>query len=141
MNFTPSRSKVSPPSPKHCRSRIVPCPSLSCTSLAPSATAGAPGPCTQGTTGIQLHLRRGSRGRLHSTFPCPTPALLQHIPTFYLKSKATHGLPDSPLFLWGALPYTLLPMMNTVYCVRFKEVLFNCSLLPVLVTHLPHACF
>lgn len=44
------------------------------------------------------------------------------------------------LFLWRTLPYTLLQMMNTVYCVCFK-VLFNCSLLPVLVTHLPHASF
>lgn len=38
---------MSPPSTplsQHCRSRIVPCPSLRCTSLAPPATAAAPVP-------------------------------------------------------------------------------------------------
>lgn len=74
---------------------------------------------------------------LHTPQPChSSPA---HSNFLFKKLK----LPtDSliPLFLWRTLPYTLLQMMNTVYCVCFK-VLFNCSLLPVLVTHLPHACF
>lgn len=119
------------PEPHHRAMSLSPAP------LWPPGHLGRPGPYTKYTTGI--HFQRGSRGHLCSTCPSPATTLLQHIPTFYLKSKATHGLPD-PLFLWKTLPYTLFQMMNTVYCVCFK-VLFNCSLLPVLVTHLPHACF
>lgn len=137
MNFTPSRSKVSPPPPTlpeshHCAMPLSPAPPW------PPATSGAPGPAPRAPP-APTHLLRRPRGRLHSTGPGPATTLLQHIPTFYLKTK----LPtDSPTpFLWRTLPYTLLQIMNTVYCVCFKDVLFNCSLLPVLVTCLPHACF
>lgn len=127
MNFTPSRSKVSPPNTAGVASCHAPFLHLP----GPTSHRGRPGALHPGH---QWH-----PPPLH--MPQPRHTLLQHIPTFYLKSKATHGLPNSPLFLWRTLPYTLLQMMNTVYCVCFKEVLFNCSPLPVLVTHLPHACF
>lgn len=98
----------------------------------PLRAPGRPGPCTQGSTGSQ------SASTPHAP---PDPDSPQHIPTFYLKSKATHPLPDSPLFLWRTLPYTLLPDdEHCVLCVLLRS-LFNSSLLPVLVTHLPHACF
>ena len=115
MNFTPSRSKVSPLPPTLPEShRAVPPPSPA--PLWPLGHCGrldVRGPAPRAPLAA-------SPPPLHT--PHPTPILLQHIPTFYLKSKATHPLPDSPLFLWRTLPYTLLPMMNTVYCVCFKEV-------------------
>lgn len=98
MNFTPSRSKVSPPPPlpQHCRSRIVPCPSLSRTALGPSSHRGRPGPCTQGTTGIQLH----PRGRLHSTRPCPAPNSPPAHSNFLFNVKLPKDFPI-PLFFYG----------------------------------------
>lgn len=76
----------------------------------------------------------GHCGRLDARGPCtglhwqqsppsphapPDPDSPQHIPTFYLKSKATHHS-LIPLFFYGRC--LILPMMNTVYCVCFKEV-------------------
>lgn len=118
MNFTPSRSEVSPlPTTLPESHRAMPPPSPPPPwPPRPSRTPGRPdaqGPAPRAPLAA-------SPPPLHT--PHPTPTLLQHIPTFYLKSKATHPLPDSPLFLWRTLPYTLLPMMNTVYCVCFKEV-------------------
>ena len=115
MNFTPSRSKVSPLPPTLPESHRAMPLSLSCTALAPSATADAwtPGALHPGLQGSQ------SASTPHAP---PHPDSPPAHSNFLFKSKATHPLPESPLFLWRTLPYTLLAMMNTVYCVCFKEV-------------------
>lgn len=132
MNFTPSRSKVTPSLPSTLPESPVPCPSLP---PLPGPTRHLRSPGVWGGRGCSGSTSRGAQVAAPLPLPSPATALLQHIPTFYLKDQATHGLPDPPLFLWRTLPYTLL-QMNTVFCVCFN-ILFNCSLLPVLVTHLP----
>lgn len=114
-NFTPSRSKVSPlhpptlPESHHRAMPLSPAPPW------PPGHVGRPRPCTQGTTGI--HLQRGSRGRLYSTCPSPATTLLQHIPTFYLKSKATHRLPDPPFSKENVALYSTSDDEHCVLCV------------------------
>jgi hypothetical protein len=100
---------------QHCRSPIV--------------------PCTPGTL-----FCRGSGGRLHSTAQ-PHHGSPPDIPTSYFKGQMPTDSSLLPFFYGERCLILSTSDDEHCVCVRFKEVLFNCSLLPFLGSHLPMPAF
>lgn len=107
---------------------------LSCTSL-PTSHLRCPRACTHGSLGIHSGVAREASSTPHAP-PCLNSPLA-HSNFLFKKVKLPPRLPDSPLFLWRTLPYTILQMMNTVYVCALKFYLIAPFLSLLLTSPMP----